>query len=238
VTNNSGRAAKNKWHSASWWASVGVLVAVVATVITLLAWQFPRQTDSGAPEAGGSESPPTTSSTVSETAETTTTETTTTSPADSVSNGESRLAAPEFGEPDSLYLSDVPEDEFIREPVSAQRGAASIANQDFSSSYFFRFTNCSACSYEAELNLPGEYSRFTGVFGLTDESRHDDVIDGVVYVSIRSQNGAMLMPPTKVEYPGSVPLDIDLTGVTRIKLTVTEGTNFEFACWCDAEFTR
>ncbi len=144
----------------------------------------------------------------------------------------------EISSPGSIFISDIEEDEFIREPATAERGAASIANDDFPSSYYYRFTNCSTCKYETELNIPSTYSRFTGTFGLTDESRHDDVIDGVVYFSIQSVTGEQLWPPTKIEYPEQVPFEVDLTGVNRIRLIVSEGTNAEYACWCDARLTR
>jgi len=235
VTHDSGRAAgKKRWHSAPWWPAVGVLVAAVVGVVAVLAWQFPQQPESGTPQAQSGES----SSTAPSSMATTTEATAPSSSPDPPSSVESSVDGASVGDPDSLYLSDVAEDEFIREPGAAQRGAASIANEDFPSSYFFRFSNCGSCTNVTELNLPGDYDRFTGVFGLTDESRHDNRIDGIQYVSIQSQSGELLMPPTKVEYPEKLSFDIDLTGVSRIQLTVSEGTNFEFACWCETRFTR
>jgi hypothetical protein len=39
---STGRPAAGRWHSAPWWAGVGGLATVLATVIALVAWWFPR----------------------------------------------------------------------------------------------------------------------------------------------------------------------------------------------------
>ncbi|WP_373300071.1 NPCBM/NEW2 domain-containing protein [Amycolatopsis acidiphila] len=139
---------------------------------------------------------------------------------------------------DALFLSNLPDRNFIRQPSSPRRGAATIGNQDYPSSYSYRFTNCSNCTYDVEVNIPSGYTRFTGTFGLTDDTRHDATIDGLVYFAIYSSTGSVLRPPEKVEWPASVSFDVSVTGTSRVKLTVSSGTNAEYPCWCDARFVR
>ncbi|MCE6996146.1 NPCBM/NEW2 domain-containing protein [Saccharothrix sp. S26] len=139
---------------------------------------------------------------------------------------------------DALYLSDVPKSFFVRQPINAVRGAAKMSNEEYPSSYSFRFSGCGNCTYEADVNLPTAYNRFTGTVGLTDESRHDAAVDGIVYFSAYSQTGALLFGPQKIEYPAKVPFDINTTDVTRLRLSVANGTNSEIACWCDAQFAK
>ncbi len=51
----------SRWHSAPWWAGIGGLATLLATVIAIVTWWFPRGQDSSAPaptgSAGGTGSP-------------------------------------------------------------------------------------------------------------------------------------------------------------------------------------
>lgn len=138
--------------------------------------------------------------------------------------------------PSSIYLKDIPKDAFIHRPYNADRGAVSIGGQTFISSYSFEFENCSSCTQTVEFNIPGSFARFTGVFGLSDNSRHDDVIDGIVYVAVYSITGDLIFDPQKVEYPAQLPFDIDIEGISRIRVEVSGGTNWEDFCLCNALF--
>ncbi|WP_186383502.1 NPCBM/NEW2 domain-containing protein [Amycolatopsis acidiphila] len=82
------------------------------------------------------------------------------------------------------------------------------------------------------------YERFSGTFGLTDKTRHDNVIDGIGYFAVYSSTGTLLQSPKKVEYPEHVAFDVDVTRVSRVRLEVSNGTNAEYPCWCDARFTK
>jgi hypothetical protein len=137
-----------------------------------------------------------------------------------------------------LFLSDVDDKRFINEPYRHFRGAASINGVPFPSSYHFKFENCTECSEETELNVPVGYQKLQGTVGLTDESRHDNVIDGIVYFSIYSTTGELLMEPQRIEYPETKSFDIVLKNSSRIRLVVSGGTNSEYPCWCNAQFTK
>lgn len=226
MTNSSNSSGgQSKWHGKPWWTALGVIVAIAGLVIGLGTWLFPRSPDAG-----------TSSSTASRPMETPGSTALSANRATSTSPSSSAQPVPPAAE--EVFLSDISERNFIRQPSSPTRGSATIANHAYASSYSYRFTNCGNCTYDVELNLPDAYKRLVGTFGLTDETRHDKVIDGIVYVSIYSSTGVQLLAPAKIEYPSSIPLDVDVSGVTRIRLSVSGGTNAEYPCWCDARFTR
>src|SRR5438067_2183172 len=81
-------------------------------------------------------------------------------------------------------------------------------------------------------NMAEVGARYQAVPGVVDEPA-TSLLPG-------SSTGAELFASTKVEYPQSVPfdVDVDVDGVSRIRLTVRNGTNAEFPCWCDARFTH
>lgn len=217
------------WHSKPWWTALGVIVAIAGLAVALGAWLSPRAPDAGNTASGTSSATMPPSSNVTRPSATTSGTTSTTA---------SSSTAQQPADSDNVFLRDVPERNFIRQPSLPKRGVATIANQEYPSSYSYGFSNCGNCTYEVELNLPGPYKRFTGTFGLTDQTRHDKVIDGIVYVSIYSSTGAQLLASTKVEYPHTIPFDVDVTGVSRVRLTVSSGTNSEYPCWCDARFVK
>ncbi|MFI7120457.1 NPCBM/NEW2 domain-containing protein [Amycolatopsis sp. NPDC049868] len=230
LTNRSNAPnGKARWHSKSWWTAAGVIIALLGLTIAYAAWQYPN-----APEetkGGATSSAPRAASATPNEPAPDTSATGTIPPAD-------QTGVRGAGNSGQVFLSDLPESSFIRQPASPKRGPAKIDNHEYPSSYSYRFTNCGNCTYNVELNLPGAYKRLTGVFGLTDETRHDNVIDGITYFSIYSSTGDPLLPPRKVEYPARVPFDVDVTGVSRVRLTVSGGTNAEYPCWCDARLTR
>lgn len=137
-----------------------------------------------------------------------------------------------------LYLSDIPRTAFLKEEPSAFRGAVRADGVDYPFSYSFEFHNCGNCMSATEVNLPGAFTRFQGVVALTDASRHDSVIDGIVFFSVYASDGAVLLAPQEVEYPGSAHFDIDVSGRSRIRLVVSAGTNSELPCWCNAVLVR
>jgi hypothetical protein len=137
-----------------------------------------------------------------------------------------------------IFLSNVDEKSFIKQPYRHFRGAAEVNKTEYASSYYFKFENCSECSVDTELNVPVGYQKLEGTIGLTDESRHDDLIDGTAYFSIHSTTGELLLAPQRIEYPESKQFEVVLKDVTRIRLSVSGGTNFEFPCWCNARFVK
>jgi NPCBM/NEW2 domain-containing protein len=237
TSNPNPPSSKSKWHSAPWWTSVAVVVAVIGLAITYAAWQHPHSPEDGqaAPVAPASSTTGPTISTTTGSFEASSSNTSLTS---SSAPSSDQAGGPAVSNSNQIYLSDIPEGSFIREPSQPARGAATVDSHEYPSSYSYRFTNCSNCTYNVEVNLPNSYTRFTGVFGLTDETMHDDLIDGVVYFSVYSSAGDLLLAPHKVEYPAKVPFDINVTGVNRIRLTVSNGTNAEYPCWCDARFAK
>ena len=140
--------------------------------------------------------------------------------------------------PSTLYVKDLPDEAFIQEPYRATIGVASVGGTVYPSSYFFPFQNCSQCTDQIEFNIPSGYRVFEGTFGLTDESRHDDVIDGVVYFAVYSATGELLLSPQYVEYPAQVPFSVTISGTNRIRVEISQGTNYETACLCDARLVK
>jgi hypothetical protein len=215
-------------HAVRVWTVISGMVAVLGLLITLIV--VVTRDDSSVkagnaiPQVPGSVAAPTPSPSLEPSA--------VPSPSPSISS------PADSSDPDPLYLTEVPRKQFLREPAySPQRSTATIGGQEFSPSYWFVFNNCGGCTYSTELNIKPVYRRFVGVVGLTDESRHDDVIDGVVHFSIYA-NDRLIFGPTRIEYPGKADFDVDVTGTTRIRLVVGDGTNYEYACWCGAKFTK
>ncbi|HEY3692910.1 MAG TPA: NPCBM/NEW2 domain-containing protein [Pseudonocardiaceae bacterium] len=227
TTSPNSPSGKRKWHSKPWWTALGVIVAICAAFIGLGTWLFPRSSDdgktTGAPNSSVMPSPSPSGDP--------------TGPIPGASPTSSNPGQP-TGQANQVFLSDIPDSNFIRQPSSPKRGPATVADHTYPSSYSYSFSNCSNCTYEVEVNLPGQYKRFKGTFSLTDQTHHDNVIDGIVYFSICSSAGSPLLQPQKVEYPDIVPFDIDVAGVSRVRLTVSNGTNSEYPCWCDAQFTQ
>lgn len=135
----------------------------------------------------------------------------------------------------SLFLADVPQANFVLEAQSPSRSSASINGKNYPSSYWYRFTNCGGCTETDELNIEPIYSRFVGTVGLTDDSRHDDVIDGTLTFEIYA-NDKRVFGPQSIEYGDKFDFDAKLTNASRIRLVVRDGDNGEFPCWCSARF--
>jgi hypothetical protein len=204
---------KRFWEHGAWNA-IGVLVAIT---IALSGWFiFDKQEPSNPPPTPG--------------------------PSVDTPDSPSSSSPPTSPDPTSsvsgMFLSDLDEKRFIKQPYRNFRGMAQVDGLEYASSYFFKFENCSECIVDSELNVPVGYQKLKGTIGLTDESRHDDVIDGIAYFSIYSTNGELLLPPQRIEYPESKPFEVVLKDSTRIRLSVSGGTNFEFPCWCNAQFVK
>lgn len=135
----------------------------------------------------------------------------------------------------SLFLADVPQEDFVQQTTQSRRGSASIGGKDFPSSYWYGFINCGGCTEVDELNIAPTYRRLVGTLGLTDESRHDDVIDGTLTFEIYT-NDRLAFGPKRAEYPDQVSFDVSMTDVSRVRLVVRDGDNGEFPCWCGARF--
>lgn len=215
---------RNGRHSGTWWTALSAVATVIGVVIAYIAWLHPRSPDATVPPVQ-----PTSGSSTS-------------FPDSSRSTGPSGARDATGGTVSAsgkVYLSDVAKNNFIRQPSNVTRGPATMSNEEYASSYSFAFSGCGGeCTYDVELNLPGAYSRFTGVVGLTDRSRHDNAVDGIVHFAVYSQVGDLLHGPQKVEFPERVPFDIDVAGVTRVRLSVAKGTNGEYPCWCNAQFSK
>jgi hypothetical protein len=139
-----------------------------------------------------------------------------------------------------LYLSDMSDASFIRTPQWTQVndwGESPINGVDFPNSLSFKWHNCGGCTGNVEFRVPSGYARFTMVFGLSDDTRHDDVIDGVEFFRVTCSDGRELFPNTRVEYPEAVPVDVDITGCARLDIEVSGGTNFETFVLGDAAFS-
>ena len=112
-------------------------------------------------------------------------------------------------------------------------GAVTIDGQDYPNAYSYTFSNCTSCTYVDVIKIDRVYTRLTGVVGLTDDTRHDDLIDGIVYASIYS-NDRLVYGPKKVEYPAKIRFDVKLDA-SRITLKVGSGTNVETVAWADVK---
>lgn len=222
---------RKKWYEHKWWTAVGVFVAVAGIVA---AWFLSPYSPLGNTAEGSEPSPSAAAgSTESGTPVPSNTVSSSSRPTTPVTDPGATSAA---GSP--LFLSDVDKKRFINQPYRHYRGAATADGKEYASSYFFKFENCSECTEETELNVPAGYQNLRGTVALTDESRHDSVIDGVAYFAIYSTTGELLLEPQRVEYPDATPFDVALKGSTRIRLVVSSGTNSEYPCWCDAQFTK
>lgn len=225
---------RTKWHSAGWWAAVGGIAAVAALFIPMMSPQAPAVRP---PETAESQSPSVASTPSS-------------SPITSTNPPKSPLdaaIAPPSVPPSNtglapgaakLYLSNLPPTAFIRQEPGAFRGAVRSNGLDYPFSYSFEFHNCSNCTSTTEVNIPSTFSRFQGVLALTDDTRHDSIIDGTVFFSVTATDGSVLLPSQRVEYPANIPFDIDVSGISRVRLVVSAGTNWELPCWCNAVFVK
>lgn len=206
----------------SGWSRHPLVVALAAALVTGVCTLGAAAISSrGGSTLGGVLAPPITSTV-------TLTTTVTAAPATPPKPETSTSSVPE------LALSDVPRDSFVKRSLGVQRGAVLINGNRFPSAYSYRFSNCSSCTSIDEFSLPAGYGRITGDFGLTDDTRHDSVIDGIVYASIYVDD-VKVWGPTKVEYPATAPIDIAFSG-SRISLRVSDGTNNETAAWVSMVF--
>ena len=151
----------------------------------------------------------------------------------------SRLATAPIPTPtlQPVYLSDMDRDQFIHQPqwASVTRGVETINNQMYAHSMGYSWGNCGGCKDYVEFKVPVGYSEFTAVFGLSDNTRHDNTINGIGYFQVTCSDGRELFPSTKVEYPNSVPVALDITGCARLAIHLSDGDNFETFVFGDAE---
>jgi NPCBM/NEW2 domain len=229
---NEFEPPKPRWHSRSWWTAVGALVGAVGLIVPVGIAVVSAQHVATSGDARGGPKLPHTTSTHSSFAD----EPSTTAP--SASSSSNHVAPPMPVPAAALYLRDLSTSDFLQSPYAQSRDPQSINGTTYASSYSFQFENCSDCTTDTTFNIPGYYTTFSGTFGLTDQSRHDNVIDGVEYFAVYGSTGALIYGPQRIEYPASVPFSIDITGTHRLKIEVTEGTNFEFACFCNAELSN
>ncbi len=223
--------------SKGWWVGLGVILASLIGIVTIwimIAQGSARPSDAGPVES--QDAPPVVESTSPEETPVDST------PVDSVPV-EDPPTSPTVSPPEPpavLYLKDMDDDAFVREPhwVWDSSGAASIGGVTYANSLIYEFQNCSSCDEPLEFIVPAGYQRLTGVFGLGDESRHDDVIDGIVYVAVYDAAGNQLLAPQFIEYPGSIPIDVDITGQPRVRIQMSEGTNFEHFVLGDVALRR
>ncbi|MBL0886884.1 NPCBM/NEW2 domain-containing protein [Myceligenerans indicum] len=137
--------------------------------------------------------------------------------------------SPSVASPSTLYLEDLDDSLIVTEPrrVSESQGRATINGVEYLDSLLYEYHNCSECEGSLEFIVPEGYSRLTGTVGLEDSSRHDDVIDGIVNFAVYDTSGNQIFPTTVIEYPEAVPVDVRISGQTRLRIEMTRGTNFE-----------
>jgi hypothetical protein len=214
--------------SRPWWTGVGVitasLLAVVGIIVTMRgvgASQSPSDGSAPSATSPASQQPAPPSADVA-------------SPASQPLTGESSPESAAPMPPRTLYLLNLDSDAIIQSPhwVSAHTGPASIAGVSYPNSLSYEFENCSSCTESLEFIVP------SGVFGLSDSSRHDDVIDGVTYFAIYDAAGNQLVSPQRIEYPQAIPVDLDISGQPRIRIEMSEGTNYEEFVLGDAALQR
>ncbi|MEV0951278.1 NPCBM/NEW2 domain-containing protein [Promicromonospora sp. NPDC050249] len=90
--------------------------------------------------------------------------------------------------------------------------------------------------------LGGTCTAFRAVVGIDDEVLNKPGDTGVGSVRFRVYGDGVLLTETPVlsNDDGGVPLDVDVTGVRRLRLVADEGTdgkNFDHADWADARVT-
>ena len=135
--------------------------------------------------------------------------------------------------PNPLLLADIPPEDFVQRSFGGRPGAVTIDGEDYPNAYSYTFSNCTSCTYVDVIKIDRIYTRLTGSFGLTDDTQHNNVIDGVVYASIYA-NDRLIYGPKKVEYPAKINFDVKLDA-SRITLKVGSGTNAETAAWADVK---
>jgi hypothetical protein len=226
MTGYPPQSSKPKWHSRSWWTAAGVISAVIIGLLAIVL--TPRGTSG--PEAQNPQDPAS--------------QTPITQPAPSITPTvqPSTVAKPAQNPapdaaPTTLFMRDLSSDDFITTPYASSLDPQTINGNSYPSSYSFEFENCGNCRQDTVFNVPNNYTKFSGTFGLTDKSRHDSVIDGVEYFAVYSSTNALLFGPQRVEFPNSVPFNISIAGIHRLKIQVTGGDNYEYACFCNAAFS-
>lgn len=212
-------AERGKWLADARWVGIGVIIAVVLAAI---GWMVSIAVANGQSQAspvdGG---PPTTTPGPDSESTSRTTVGPTATPTESAPS-----QAPELT---TLYLKDLDDDSIVQDPhwVWDSSGPATIAGVTYPNSLAYEFQNCSSCTESLEFIVPSGFTRLTGTFGLSDSSRHDDVIDGVVYLAVYDAAGNQILSPQRIEYPQSVPVDLSIEGQPRIRIEMSEGTNNE-----------
>ena len=226
------RVAHERW--VRFWTVVSGVVGVLGllvTVVVLFSNGSATSTSAGAPTSQSTSQEPTIAPTSLVPPVNLPSVNDSPSPSPSASSSDAAL------DPDPLFLSDVPGGQFVRTSFDVARTSARIGGKEYPSSYWYEFFNCTNCTSIDEFNISPVYRHFVGVAGLTDSSRHDNIIDGVEHFSIYA-NGKLVFGPTRVEYPAAISFDVDVSGASRIRLVVADGTNDEYACWCGAHFTK
>lgn len=164
-------------------------------------------------------------------------ETTTTASPETSSTTAATTAAPEpsntttstSAAPVTQYLSAV-------EPNSnttfVETGLASVSGVDYPNSVIYDFRNCGGCVGTIEYNLRREWTSFSAVVGLTDRSRSDDVINGVLTftVVLDDEPGETYT----VRRGEARAIEVDVSNVLFMKLQIGDGDNSEDGVWGDA----
>lgn len=203
---------------------VALAAALLTGVFTLAAAGIGSR--NGSTLGGVLAPPPTVVTTVTANATVTATATVTTTPTTGL-----EPTGGQDSRPNPLLLTDISPDHFVKRSYGARPGAVTIDGVDYANAYSYSFSNCTSCTYVDTIKIDRVYTRLTGSFGLTDDSRHDEVIDGVVYASIYA-NDMLTYGPKRVEYPAKIRFDLKIDA-SRITLKVADGTNAETAAWAD-----
>lgn len=213
---------------------VAVTASLIAGACTLTAAAIGSRNGSS---LGGVLAPPTSVATVTLTTQATATETATITATATVTEAPtaSRTSQSAASVVPQLLLTEIPRDAFVKRSSSANSRPVTMHGETYPDSYSYHFSNCSNCTSSDEFSIPAGYTHMSGKFGLTDESRHDDVIDGIVYASI-FVDGNRSWGPIEVEFPAVEEFDFPFSG-NRISLRVENGTNYETVAWADVTFS-
>lgn len=212
--------------------------AVVALLAGGLVGHFAFPTVVGVPVAGPTTTLPGPTRTVTAPAPTVTATVTAAAANPSPDPADTAPLPPTVGQP-AMYLSELDPSAFVRDPQwsRTRRGPSTINGTEYPDSLLIEWSNCSNCNGDLEFKVPTGYTQLTGTFGLSDDTRHDEVIDGVERFAIKCSDGRTLVKRTRIEYPHSVPVKTAIKNCARVTITISGGTNYETFVMGDARLS-
>jgi hypothetical protein len=252
MSGSGSGGAQRPWHSWSGWAGWGGVIAVIGIIVTVVLNFLPQQESTATPPV----SDPVVSKKIQSTMQANlpsptaspktaiaTTRAMDSSDVDSVTESAvEQTKAPsiktsqQISSIKTVFLSDLPDESFIRWPFDPDTGTAVIQGTSFPKSYSWEFSNCGSCTNNLELKTPAGTTRLVGRIGLTDDTRHDAVIDGRVSFTIYA-SGEVIYGPKEIEYPQSAKINVKYPIGSRLTIEVQDGDNYEDPCLCSMKLT-